>query len=149
MQETFMVTNLGGAAQALFGAAVKQPAKAARHLGACALELGKAAMGLSEIQIDPKDKRFVDPTWQSSAPHKLLLQAHATTGAELGRYIASTSLNERDKARAHLSASIFVDTIAPSNTLLNPTALKRAIDTGGTSLLKGARNLMHDLRHNH
>ena len=144
-----MVTNLGGAAQALFGAAVKQPAKAAWHLGAYALELGKAAMGLSEIQIDPKDKRFVDPTWQSSAPYKRLLQAHATTGAELGRYIDSTSLNERDKARAHLAASIFVDTIAPSNTLLNPTALKRAIDTGGASLLKGARNLVHDLRHNH
>ena len=32
--------------------------------------------------------------------------------------------------------------------LLNPTALKRALDTGGTSLLKGVKNLVHDLRHN-
>jgi polyhydroxyalkanoate synthase len=142
-------SDFGGAAQALFGAAVKQPAKAARHLGAYARELGKAALGRSRIQPDPKDKRFADPAWQSSALYKRLLQAHATTGAELGRYIDSTSLNERDKARAHLVASIFVDTIAPSNTLLNPTALKRAIDTGGASLLKGAKNLVHDLRHNH
>jgi polyhydroxyalkanoate synthase len=142
-------SDFGGAAQALFGAAVKQPVKAARHLGAYARQLGKAALGRSNVELDPKDKRFADPAWQGSALYKRLLQAHATTGAELGRYIDSTSLNQRDKARAHLVASIFVDTIAPSNTLLNPTALKRAIDTGGASLLKGAKNLVHDLRHNH
>jgi polyhydroxyalkanoate synthase len=52
-------------------------------------------------------------------------------------------LNARDKARAHLVASLWVDTIAPSNTLMNPTALKRAVDTGGVSLLKGVKNLVH------
>ncbi len=141
-------SDFGGAAQALFGAAVKQPVKAARHLGAYAKELGKAARGRSEASHDPKDKRFADPAWQSNPLLKRLVQAHATTGKELDRYIDSTSLNARDKARAHLVASIFVDTIAPSNTLLNPTALKRAVDTGGSSLLKGVKNLAHDLRHN-
>ena len=141
-------SDFGGAAQALLGAAVKQPVKAARHLGAYAKELGKAARGQSEVSHDPKDKRFVDPAWQSNPLLKRLLQAHAATGKELDRYIDATSLNARDKARAHLVASIFVDTIAPSNTLLNPTALKRAVDTGGASLLKGVKNLAHDLRHN-
>jgi polyhydroxyalkanoate synthase subunit PhaC len=141
-------SDFGGAAQALFRAAVKQPVKAARHLGAYAKELGKAARGKSDASPDPKDKRFADPAWQSSALLKRLVQAHATTGKELDRYIDATALNARDKARAHLVASIFVDTIAPSNTLLNPTALKRAVDTGGASLLKGVKNLAHDLRHN-
>ena len=141
-------SDFGEAAQALLGAVVRQPAKAARHLGAYAKELGKAAMGKSQAEVDPKDKRFTDPAWQSSALHKRLLQAHTTTATELGRYIDATSLNARDKARAHLVASIFVDTIAPSNSLINPTALKRAVDTGGASLLKGAKNLVHDLRHN-
>ena len=36
----------------------------------------------------------------------------------------------------------------PATRLLNPTALKRAVDTGGASLLEGVRNLAHDLRHN-
>jgi polyhydroxyalkanoate synthase subunit PhaC len=114
--------DFGGAAQALLGAAVKQPVKAARHLGAYAKELSRAALGQSELQADPRDKRFSDPAWQSSALLKRLVQAHAATGKELGRYIDATSLNARDKARAHLVASIFVDTIAPSNTLLNPKA---------------------------
>ena len=142
-------SDLSGAARALVGAAVKQPVKAGRHLAVYARELGKAVLGTSQVPLDLKDKRFADPAWQGSALHKRLWQAHAATGAQLGRYIDATSLDARDKARAHLVASIFVDTIAPSNTLLNPTALKRAIDTGGASLLKGAKNLVHDLRHNH
>ena len=68
--------DFGAAAQALASSAVKQPIKAARHLGAFAKALGKAARGESELQVDPKDKRFLDPAWQSSAIHKRLLQAH-------------------------------------------------------------------------
>ena len=37
-----------------------------------------------------------------SPEHKRLLQAYTATSKELGRYIDSTSLNARDKARAHL-----------------------------------------------
>ena len=140
--------DFGAAAQALAGAAVKQPLKAARHLGAFAQELGRVARGQSDAEVDPKDKRFLDPAWQSSAIHKRLLQAHAATGKALAGYIDATGLKPRDKARAHLVASIFIDTLAPSNTVLNPTALKRAIDTGGASLVAGVKNLVHDLRHN-
>ena len=48
-------------------------------------------MGKSDVQIEPEDQRFVDLAWQGSAPYKRLLQAHTTTGAELGHYIDSTS----------------------------------------------------------
>ncbi|HWI09872.1 MAG TPA: alpha/beta fold hydrolase [Burkholderiaceae bacterium] len=141
-------SDFGGAAQTLFGAAVKQPVNAALHWGAYAKELAKVASGMSDASHDPKDKRFADPAWQANPLLKRLLQVHAATGKELDRYIDATALNARDKARAHLVASIFVDTIAPSNTLLNPTALKRALETGGVSLLKGVKNLAHDLRYN-
>jgi polyhydroxyalkanoate synthase subunit PhaC len=142
------VSDFGEAAQALLGTFVKHPLIAMRHLGAYAVAISEVATGKSRLEVDPKDKRFIDPAWQGSAIHKRILQAHATTQAELSRYIEATSLSTRDKARAHLVASIFVDTISPSNSLLNPSALKRAIDTGGSSLLKGAKNLVHDLRYN-
>ncbi|MBV8666906.1 MAG: alpha/beta fold hydrolase [Burkholderiaceae bacterium] len=140
--------DLGEAAKAFFGATIKQPMKTARHLGEFYRELGQAVAGMSDTAPDPKDRRFADPAWQSSPLHKRLMQAHAITGKELARYIDATGLNARDKARAHLAASIFVDTISPSNTLMNPSALKRAVDTSGVSLLKGVKNLVHDLRHN-
>jgi polyhydroxyalkanoate synthase len=45
--------------------------------------------------------------------------------------------------------ALFADALAPTNSLLgNPAALKRAFDTAGLSLLRGARNLLHDIGQN-
>ena len=141
-------SDFGEAAQALLGTFIKQPMMAGQHLLAYGRDIVKVARGQSDLQIDPRDKRFADPAWQSSALHKRLAQAHQTTAASLDRYVDATALNARDKARAKLVGSILVDSIAPSNTLLNPASLKRAVDTGGASWVKGAKNFAHDLRHN-
>ncbi|MDY0743234.1 alpha/beta fold hydrolase [Paucibacter sp. R3-3] len=142
--------DFGEGAQAIFSTFITQPANAARHLGAYAKALGQVLRGKKdgEAAPDTKDRRFADPAWQHSPVHRRLQQAHATTGAALNDYLDSVKLKPRDRARAKLVASIYIDAIAPSNTLMNPTALKRAIDSGGLSLLKGAKNLVHDLRHN-
>jgi polyhydroxyalkanoate synthase len=144
----FRAKDLGEAFQTLVGAVSKQPVKAAWHWGNYALELTKVLAGKSKVEIDPKDKRFADPAWQSSKLHKGLLQSHSAMSGELKRFIDSSQLSARDKARAHLVTSIYVDTVAPSNSLIHPVALKRAVDTRGKSLVKGVKNLIHDLRHN-
>lgn len=104
------------AAKVLVGSAIKKPVRAAKHFGAYLKALGAVASGVAEMAPEPKDKRFADPAWQTSALHKRMLQAHATTGTELARYINESDMDERDKARANLFASIMVDAIAPSNT---------------------------------
>ena len=144
----FRAQDLGEAFQTLIGAVTKQPVKAAWHWGAYALEVTKVLAGKSKLEVDPKDKRFADPAWQSSKLHKSLLQNHAAMSGELKRFIDASELSARDKARAHLVTSIYVDTVAPSNSLINPVALKRAAETRGKSLVKGVKNLVHDLRHN-
>jgi polyhydroxyalkanoate synthase subunit PhaC len=46
-------------------------------------------------------------------------------------------------------AQLLVDAMSPTNFFLtNPTALKRAFDTGGLSMFRGARNMMDDVLHN-
>src|ERR671913_357403 len=51
---------------------------------------------------------------------------------------------EQRRLKFHLRQ--FVEAMAPVNFFLtNPAAIKRAIETGGTSLVDGARNLMSDL----
>ncbi len=142
-------SDFGEGAKALFGAAVQEPIKAAQHLGSFVRHVSEAVAGKSSYAPDPKDKRFLDPAWQTSAVHKRLLQAHAAASSSLNQYIGATGLGERDKARAQLAATIFLDAIAPSNTLINPASLKRAVDTGGASWVKGFKNLVNDLRHNH
>ncbi|MDM0115230.1 alpha/beta fold hydrolase [Variovorax sp. J22R133] len=142
------VEDLGEAVQALIGAVTKQPAKAMSAWGKYVVEVTKVLAGKSSIETDPKDKRFTDPAWRESKLHKGLLQTHTATATELRRFIDASGLNDRDKARVHLVASIYIDTIAPSNALINPMAIKRARETGGKSLVKGFKNLIHDMRHN-
>ena len=140
--------DFGEGAQALAGSVLRQPARAARHLRRYVQALGQVARGESDVAADPKDKRFADPAWLHSPIHRRLMQAHAVSGAALNYYIDDSKMEPRNKSRAQLVASIVIDTLAPSNTILNPTALKRAIDSGGLSLVKGAKNLLHDMRHN-
>jgi poly(3-hydroxyalkanoate) synthetase len=48
----------------------------------------------------------------------------------------------RTKEQARAAAALLVSALAPTNTLPgNPAALRHAKDTGGVSLLRGARNL--------
>lgn len=142
------VADFGHAARTLAGTAARQPIKAARHFGTYARELWRVAAGTSQIEADPKDKRFTDTAWQTSGVHTRLLKAYIAAGNELNRFIDDSALEPRDKERVRVVASIYMDTIAPSNTLLNPSAIKRMVDTGGESLLAGLRNLVHDIRHN-
>ena len=45
--------------------------------------------------------------------------------------------------------NLVADALAPSNLLLtNPSAMKRAIDTGGLSLVRGLQSFVRDLREN-
>jgi polyhydroxyalkanoate synthase len=58
-------------------------------------------------------------------------------------------LDEATRAKAAFAVSLLADGLAPTNVLLgNPAALKRAFETGGRSVLLGARNCLDDIRHN-
>jgi polyhydroxyalkanoate synthase len=52
-------------------------------------------------------------------------------------------------ARARFAASALTAMLSPTNTVLgNPAVLKHAFDTGGRSLVRGARDMLRDLREN-
>ena len=51
--------------------------------------------------------------------------------------------------KARLAVGFAFDALAPTNFLAtNPAAMKRAFETGGASVLRGARNFVGDLAHN-
>lgn len=138
--------DLRASAKILAAAAIKEPGHAGRRALSLLQEVSRIVKGESEVAPDPKDKRFVDPAWKSSWLHRGLLQTYVATNEALNGFIDDTGLSTRDKDRAKVVSSIFLDTIAPSNSLINPTALKRAVDTGGKSLVDGARHLIADIR---
>ena len=57
-------------------------------------------------------------------------------------------MSEDDRARAHFILSLLSDALSPSNTLLNPLAVKELFNSGGSSVFKGISHLVDDLMHN-
>ena len=114
-----------------------------------AAEWGSIIAGHSDISADPKDRRFADPAWQTSALHKGLMQSYLAWGDTVSKMVANSSLEGKDAARARLMTSIFVDAMAPSNNpLLNPTAIKTMVETGGKSSVQGLKNFFDDMTKN-
>jgi polyhydroxyalkanoate synthase len=74
------------------------------------------------------------------------MQGYLALGEALDGLIDDAELDLQDERRVRFAVENVVSALAPTNyPLTNPEALKRAIDTGGVSFLRGARNLVRDL----
>lgn len=94
-----------------------------------------------------RDARFADPAWQRSPLYRRLGQAYLTAEQAITALAGRAGPDWRTRERARLAASLLTSALAPTNTLPgNPAALRHAVDTGGHSLLRGARNLLADVR---
>lgn len=141
--------DLMNAAGTVMKALATSPQTVATQWMSFASEFGKIATGQSEIAPDPKDRRFADPAWKSSGLHKALLQSYMAWGKAVTDMVEQTNLDTKDAARARLVTSIFVDAMAPSNNpLLNPSAVKAMVDSGGKSSVAGLKNFLDDMTKN-
>src|SRR6267154_4631956 len=92
------------------------------------------------------DKRFTDPALQDNSLYRMALQGYVAWRNALTGFVDRSALDAKSKERAQFVLSLFTDALSPTNTLLgNPAALKKAIDSGGGSLLAGLRNMASDL----
>ncbi|MGE0499528.1 MAG: alpha/beta fold hydrolase [Rhizobiaceae bacterium] len=140
-----LIASAGTVMRAIAG----QPQALAQQWMSFATEFTKIVTGQSELAADPKDRRFADPAWKSSGLHKGLMQSYMAWGKAITDLVEKTDLPEKDSARARLLTSIFVDTMAPSNNpMLNPTAVKTFVDSGGKSALNGLKNFLDDMTKN-
>ena len=112
-------------------------------------DLVSVLMGSSDLAPAPADKRFIDVAWKSNRFYRQLLQGHLACVRALGGLVEGSELQGASKDRARFVVSLLTDALAPSNTLLgNPGALKKLFDSGGSSIVKGLQNMLHDLRVN-
>ena len=142
--------DIASAAKSLLKLVAGSPVRATQHLNRYVAELRGIVAGESAIAPDPKDRRFADSAWKSNAMYRRLLQSWLATQKGLSGYIEQTRGNAREKGQAQFFVSLLTDALAPSNFLLgNPVAMRKTLDTGGTNLVEGLKNLIHDVRHNH
>ncbi|MEO0883341.1 MAG: alpha/beta fold hydrolase [Pseudomonadota bacterium] len=106
-------------------------------------------LGRSERKPDPKDRRFKDPAWAKNPFYKRGLQTYLAMQDNLDQWVGELKLGELEHARAQFVLGMVMDAISPTNSLIgNPMAQKRAIDSGGMSLIKGLKNAYDDITKN-
>ncbi len=131
--------------------AVARPVVVREALG-LGRDLTRVLVGAHDIAPSPKDKRFADPAWRDNPGYRRLGQGYLLLGEALTRLVddlEARGADWHDVERARFAMNVLVSALAPTNTVLgNPAALKRAFDTAGASLVRGARNFVADVRHN-
>jgi polyhydroxyalkanoate synthase subunit PhaC len=112
-------------------------------------EAVRVARGRSDVDIEKGDWRFADPAWNRNPGYKRVKQLYLAWSRALLGIVEDADVDWKTRERARFALGILTSAVAPTNTLLgNPAALKEALETGGGSLLRGARNFVHDVRHN-
>ncbi|MCI0994327.1 class II poly(R)-hydroxyalkanoic acid synthase [Pseudomonas sp. ICMP22404] len=127
---------------------LRNPVNSARHALKLGSQLGRVLLGETLHPTNPKDKRFADPTWELNPFYRRSLQAYLSWQKQVRSWIDDCDMTPDDHARAHFAFSLLNDAMAPSNTLLNPLAVKEFFNSGGTSLIRGLSHLVDDLLHN-
>ncbi|WP_433800976.1 PHA/PHB synthase family protein [Actinomycetospora sp. CA-084318] len=139
------------------GRAASSFAALSARIGAAAT--GRALRGLAggTVENDPttepvptsKDGRFKDTTWVENPAYWALRQEYLALVALLEDLVGAASLDEDSDDRARMLMGLIGSVVSPTNVLPgNPSALKRAFETGGSSVVAGLRNVLDDLATN-
>ncbi|HEY6911000.1 MAG TPA: alpha/beta fold hydrolase [Myxococcales bacterium] len=132
------LSALGAVSRYAAGAAVAAGAAGARAFG------GKVE---GPVPAPAKDRRFADRAWNENAIFFALLQLHLLRERLAQELVDAAGLDEISARKARLASQLAVDATAPINFFAtNPLAIKRMFETGGLSVLRGARNFLDDWR---
>ncbi len=132
-------------------AALRQGTTVAQEASRLGVELTRIAWGLSDVAPAKGDRRFTDPAWTSNPAFRIIQQTYLASAQALDRIVSPLG-EDASGARAEqarFAVNIMTSAAAPTNFLVsNPAAIKRAFETGGLSLARGARNFARDVRRN-
>jgi polyhydroxyalkanoate synthase len=130
---------------AKFAAALaSRPVATGRTLGALAARLVRVGAGADDAA--GTDKRFADPAWTQNPLLRRALQSYLAVSATVAELVDASDLPWRDDQRVRFLAENLVQALSPSNApLLNPAALRAAVDSGGLNFIRGGLNLVRDM----
>ncbi len=141
--------DLLGAVAVLLKETASDPKRLLQHSQEMGADMLKIMTGKSEIEPDPKDKRFKDPAWQYNPFMRAGMQYYLAVQKGAASWVEKLELDELEKDRARFVSNMIIDALAPTNTFAgNPSAQKMAITSGGLSLMKGLKNAYDDMVHN-
>ena len=141
--------DLMGAVAVMLRETAGNPMRTMKHMQMFSDDVVKIVSNQSDLSPSPKDKRFMDNAWAANPFYKAGMQYYLAVEKSTKRWIDDLELDELERARATFVSGMIIDSISPTNTLAgNPSAIKKAMETGGGSLIKGLRNAYNDMVHN-
>lgn len=141
--------DLVGAVAVMLRETAGKPATGAKHLKSFGEDVVKIIQDKSELAPNPRDKRFLDPTWRTNRLYKASMQYYLAVQKGVDGWMKDLNLDELERARANFVVSMLMDSVSPTNTLIgNPSAMKKAFETGGGSLIRGLKNAYTDITEN-
>ena len=141
--------DLLGAVAVMLRETAGKPARTLKHLRAFGSEVANIVTQKSELAPSPKDKRFMDPAWRTNPIYKGAMQYYLAAQKGMADWVEDAEFDELERARASFITKMVMDSVAPTNALIgNPSALKKAFETGGVSLVRGLKNAYEDMTKN-
>ena len=138
--------NPGGSGLRLAAALAARPRLVAGRGRQLAGELARVTAGTSQVQPSRRDRRFADPGWAGNPLLRRAMQAYLAAAQTAEGVVADAGLDGADAERVGFVLTNLIDALAPSNNpLLNPAALKAAVDSGGGSAVAGLRHFLTDM----
>jgi len=148
--------HVGPAMSEVMGSLAGQPDRILRaqaDLYARYMELWRstamAASGQPQQAAPPGrvDKRFSDPDWSTNPVFDVVKQSYLITSNWLNDLVSGVDgVDPLNRRRVEFFTRMLTDAFSPSNfLLLNPVALREAMETRGESVLRGVENFAADL----
>jgi polyhydroxyalkanoate synthase len=96
------------------------------------------------------DRRFASPEWASNPAAAFLAEMYLLNARTLLKLAKNIQGDPKTQARVRFAVLQWIDAASPSNYLaLNPEAQKKALESGGESLLQGLSHLWSDAQRGH
>ncbi len=141
--------ELFGAVAMMLRSTMTNPMTTLKYAGKMTRDNAAVMLGRSSVEPDRKDRRFRDPAWVHNPFYKRGMQAYLATQKNLQDWVGDLKLSQLEHARAKFVMGMITDALAPTNSLVgNPGAVKRVVDSGGLSLVKGLKNAYSDITKN-
>jgi len=123
-----------------------KPGKVGRRGLTMLAELDRVTLGRSAAEPRRGDRRFADPAWRHNPWLRRLVQAYLAAGDAVAGLVDDAGLSWRSDQRIRFLAENLVQATSPSNVpFVNPASAKALIDTGGASMVRGARAFVRDM----
>jgi polyhydroxyalkanoate synthase subunit PhaC len=125
---------------------LRSPRLGAAPLAGLGAELKQIARGRSDLAPWQDDRRYADGAWKTNPLLRGTAQAHAALTQAVDDVLDRTVDDAGTRYRLGLAVDNCFQALSPPNfLLLNPAALKAAVDTGGSSLMRGVGRFLRDM----